>query len=334
MAARSPNRRGGLCAALAPVSTLAAVWLWMASASAAPASSEPARAQAEAALKEGNALFAAGQYQRALERYQAAQSLVASPKLLFNFGQTYRQLGRDVEAIEAYERFLAEVPDAAPDLRRQAQQRIGELLGRIGHAQISADLDGAEVVIDGKSRGTTPLAAPVRLAPGPHQVVVQPPGSSGAPFVERIEIQGGRSVLVRARFAAPAAAARPPAPATAADAVVRRDAPPAAPKEPTVPALRRAGQVTVAAAVVLAVAGAVMVGSSWMKYSDARDGGCVGRGSCDQDASYISRRNTQALVLLGAAGAAAVTGGLLWYLNPIAPAPGQVGLVGGAAWSF
>jgi hypothetical protein len=309
--------------------------LALALAGAAP--SEMDRLVAQRELKEGNLQFAQGQYQQALDHYQAAYKRVPSARLFFNFAQAFRQLGRDVEAVDFYERFLAEATDVAPQLRGEAQQHLGATLGRIGTAQVSADVDGAEVLVDGRARGTTPLPGPIRLSPGPHQVVVQPRGSDAPPFVERIEVAAGKTVLIKARFADRKVAAAPAAPIPAAAPSIAIAPPPPPPRG--TPALRRVGQLAVATGAVLAVAGGIILGTSWAKYGEAADGGCLerGAGACEADARFISGRNTQALILLGGAVAAGAAGGVLWWANPV-PSPrgdrSDLGLAAGAAWRF
>jgi hypothetical protein len=295
-----------------------------------PAVAEPTEAERLAAqrdLKEGNQLFALGEYQRALERYQAAYQRVPSVKLFFNFGQAYRQLGRDVEAAESYERFLAESPDTPSEVRREAQQHLGAMLGRIGYAQVSADVDGADVLVDGRSHGPTPLRGPIRLTPGPHQVVVQ--AKPGPPYLERIEVEARKTVLVKARFADRAVPAAAPQLRSAPVALVRTR------REGEAPPLRRVGQIAVAAGVVMAVAGGVVLATSWAKYADATDGGCLKKTptTCEDDARLVARRNTQSLILLGGAAVAGVLGGVLWYVSPL-PGRGEVGLRAGAGWTF
>src|SRR5579871_187474 len=70
------------------------------------------KAHAQALLNEGADLYDRGQLVEALGRFQSAYAAYPSPKLWFNIGQAERDLGRHVEAMEAFERFLADVKDA------------------------------------------------------------------------------------------------------------------------------------------------------------------------------------------------------------------------------
>jgi tetratricopeptide (TPR) repeat protein len=61
-------------------------------------------------------LFDRGGLAEALEKFEQADAEYASPKLFFNIGQANRDLGRPVEAIEYFERFLTEVKAASTEL--------------------------------------------------------------------------------------------------------------------------------------------------------------------------------------------------------------------------
>jgi tetratricopeptide (TPR) repeat protein len=81
-------------------------------------------AGAQRDLKEGNQLFAIGEYQRALERYQEAYRRVPSVKLFFNLAQTYRLLGRDVDRRGELRAVPGRSPDTPSEVRREAQQHL------------------------------------------------------------------------------------------------------------------------------------------------------------------------------------------------------------------
>src|SRR2546429_264639 len=83
----------------------------------ARAQTSEARERARALLAEGAKLFDDGDYEGALGKFEAAHRLVPSPKLYFNIGQAQRSLARDVEALEAFETFVAEAHDAPAERR-------------------------------------------------------------------------------------------------------------------------------------------------------------------------------------------------------------------------
>ena len=62
--------------------------------------------EARALFKEGNRLLDAGDYVGALDMFKGAYSRWPNVKILLNLGTALRQLGRNVEAAEHYEKYL------------------------------------------------------------------------------------------------------------------------------------------------------------------------------------------------------------------------------------
>ena len=85
------------------------------------------RAKAQTLLDEGATLYARGDHTGALDRFNAAYAACPSSKIWFNIGQTYRVLGRPVEARDAYQHFLDEVPNASREDREDAQASLDGL---------------------------------------------------------------------------------------------------------------------------------------------------------------------------------------------------------------
>jgi hypothetical protein len=144
---------------------------------ATPALSEPdAKTRAQALLGDGTVLYEHGDFAGALAKFQAAYAIYPSPNLQFNIGQADRELERPVEAIEAFERFLAQVTKAAPELLSEANQSLADLRSKLGRIKIVCETPDAEVAIDGKTVGSTPLAQPVWALPGRHKVMIRHAG--------------------------------------------------------------------------------------------------------------------------------------------------------------
>lgn len=77
-----------------------------------------ARAQARGSDEEARALFHAatvafdeGRYESALEYFERSYALSRRPELLYNVGVTAERLRRDTRALEAFRRFLVELPN-------------------------------------------------------------------------------------------------------------------------------------------------------------------------------------------------------------------------------
>ena len=70
----------------------------------------------------GRAAYDVGSYREALNYFQQAYDLSGRPRLLYNIGQCADRLRMDDAALEAFQRYLRENPDA--DNRLQIQERI------------------------------------------------------------------------------------------------------------------------------------------------------------------------------------------------------------------
>jgi hypothetical protein len=195
---------------------------------AAPPASGAKKAAAQL-IDEGNELLDQRQYQAALARYEAAHALYPTPKIFFNMAEAHRELKNYVEAIEHYERFLAEsgVKKRSP-LRKQAAREIADLERRIGRLRVEGGTLGAEVFVDGKLAGKVPLLG-FRLLPGFHQVAIQIEGA----IAKRIEVEVKRgeeaavdaSVEIAPPPPPPAAPPPPPPPIAVAPPVTAPVAP-------------------------------------------------------------------------------------------------------------
>lgn len=81
-------------------------------ASTAHAQDSRAEAEARSVFDAGQVAFTAGHYSDALVYFRRSYNLSHRPALLFNIGLCHDRLREDTAAIEAYERYLAEVPTA------------------------------------------------------------------------------------------------------------------------------------------------------------------------------------------------------------------------------
>jgi hypothetical protein len=184
---------------------------------AAHAQPTSVKAEARAKLQRGAQLVQEGEFAQALTQFKDAYDLVPSPKIFFNFGIAYVGLGRYSEALESFERFSAEAKDASPANLSEARQQIETLDGKVEKVTVTSDRDGAAVSVDGRSYGLTPLAHPIYVDPGSHQLVVQ---DNDRPLIENFTAFAGKEGSLVMRFNAPeeaGAAGGSAGPAHAAD---------------------------------------------------------------------------------------------------------------------
>jgi tetratricopeptide (TPR) repeat protein len=165
------------------------------------------RQQARKLVKQGVVKLREGDYVTALDLFSRAFKVFPSPKIQFNIGQTYKELGRYLDAIGAYEKFFKDAAqDTSPALKKLARDNIQDLLRKIAIVTIQVSVDGATVSVDGKARGVSPLGAPLRLMPGSHSVVVKLTGyetvvvnlklEANARLTRRITLQKPRPKVV------------------------------------------------------------------------------------------------------------------------------------------
>ena len=87
------------------------------------------------------------------------------------------QAKRDAEAYAAYSEWLEKFGAKAPVAKKNlAQARLKEIEARTGTLNLAIAEPGAQVSVDDKPVGTSPLAAPLRLSAGPHRVRVTKDG--------------------------------------------------------------------------------------------------------------------------------------------------------------
>ena len=303
-------------------------------AQASPLPADPqAKAQAQELLSQGSKLYHQGDLAGALEKFEAAYVAFPSPKLMFNIGQAKRDLGRPVEAVEAFQRFLAEATNASPETMAEARNSVAELRGRLGKIRIDCDTAGAQIAVDGKSVGLAPLPDLVWATPGRHQVTAK--HVSAAPAIEDVEVAAGSVSTMTLRLLPLTVPLAAPAPApTAAPNLGLQAAPrPSAVSEGWW--LGRKWTWVAAGSTVLLAVGAITAGVLMQDKFDSLRSSCgagkPGRPGCPQgDIDSVSSRQTIANVFWGLTAAAAVTTGLLFYFEgrPVTVAPVAGGATG------
>jgi len=145
--------------------------------------SQAALETARAHVARGNELAARDQYGAALREFNDAYATDGDFAILYNIGQCHVALGHPVEAIDAFSRYLADgrgrVPAGRGDL---LGAQIAMLQSRIAELTIVIVGPDAEVRLDGRDLGRSPLPHPIRLNAGSYHVTVTP---DNGPVVSR-----------------------------------------------------------------------------------------------------------------------------------------------------
>jgi hypothetical protein len=114
-------------------------------------------------LREGADALKRGDFGSALAAFQAAYTAVPSPKIKYDFGLAYLGLGRDAEALQAFDAFLGEALDAPADKRSRAEQYRAELRARV--PAVAAVPRSPEPAPPGAAVDHAPAGPPAAVAP-------------------------------------------------------------------------------------------------------------------------------------------------------------------------
>jgi hypothetical protein len=156
-------------------------------------------------------LYEEGNYDAALVEFQRAAALRPSYKLFYNMGQVRVALQDYAAALEAYRLYLEQGGDKVPAARReQVQQEMKRLEPRVARLSVETDVPGAEVLVDDRAMGKTPLAAPLIVNAGSRRIQVRHP--SHAPQSRVVSLAGAVQDRVLFRFATDRGSAQPARP--------------------------------------------------------------------------------------------------------------------------
>jgi hypothetical protein len=160
------------------------------------AQSAEVKAQAQKKAREGQKLADKGQHDKALALFKEAYDLLQEPGYLYNMGIEYQALGRDVDAYDAFDRFLKDVQKIPPEFIADANQQQRELRKRLGEVEVRCTQEGARISVDDRDTAQTPTDAPIRVPAGAHRLSVRKEGFET--FQTSIEVSGGAKLKIEA----------------------------------------------------------------------------------------------------------------------------------------
>ena len=255
-------------------------------------------------FRSGVAFYKDRDFPAALVEFKRAYELAPNYRVLFNLGQTARELRDYAGALSAFEQYLREAgPEILTARRKEVQASVEELKRKVGRIKVSTNVDGAEILIDDVSVGVAPLAAPVVVNVGRRKLVATRSGyTPGQRVVDVAGMEEAALTLELTKIEEP-----------------RADLPPAQPVKPGIPAVTWVMlSTTAAAAVVTGVMGGLAV--------SARGGLTQALATFPGNAKSIAdaqgRTKTFAVatdVALGLTVATAITTVVLFVVAPRAP---------------
>ncbi|MCP4675167.1 MAG: PEGA domain-containing protein [Deltaproteobacteria bacterium] len=131
------------------------------------------RIQALEHFKAGISFLKADDAQSAAEEFEKSMSLYPNKGALFNLANSYKALNRYAEALEAFRRLRTDFGDKLKkDMRDATERNEREIRDLVSELEIQVDRDNADVHLDDRKVGESPLLEPLVLNPGVHKVVV------------------------------------------------------------------------------------------------------------------------------------------------------------------
>lgn len=146
------------------------------------------RAEAREHFDRGLRLFNQQDNEGALAEFQRAYELVPHPMVLYNLGLVLSAAGRPIQAVESFDRLLANPAGLDAGRLARAKDERARQAALIADVTVTSSVEGATVEVDGFEVGKTPLAAPLRIAQGSHVVALAAPGY--APMQKQINVVG------------------------------------------------------------------------------------------------------------------------------------------------
>lgn len=139
-------------------------------AAAAPAGADDtAQRDAQARFEEGLGRVRADNLAGALVSFQQAYAVMHKPAVVWNLALVEEKTSHPVDALAHFREYLRVAPEADPD-RVRAQKHIDGLNAATGHIDVAAPTGAAITVDRTQALGATPLADPIDVAPGHHDV--------------------------------------------------------------------------------------------------------------------------------------------------------------------
>ena len=206
----------------------------------ARAAPEPASASDRAAknaserFQRGVALYREGSFDAALAEFERAYDMSPNYRVLYNIGQVQVQREDYVEAVVAFRRYLDEgAAELTSQRHSEVDEEISRLQGRIATLRVECNVDGAELVIDGASVGTLPMAG-ISVNAGVRRVVVRKNGF--LPHESRVTLAGGERTELKITLEAQTSEVLQPTeePPTETDTPVETSDPVAEPQQASV----------------------------------------------------------------------------------------------------
>lgn len=146
------------------------------------------------------------EWDAAVSEFLKSREILPTSTNTYNAAVALRKAKRFDEALEMYEALLKEFPEIPAAEKQVAARELEQLQASIGTLTVEGAVPNAKIIVDGRERGTFPLAAPLRLGAGSHTVRVSADGY--LPFETKVDVVGQKTTTVKPTLAALTAAGR------------------------------------------------------------------------------------------------------------------------------
>jgi hypothetical protein len=177
--------------------SVAAVLAFLVVSSPVCAFAQPALAQSE--IAEGDKSTRGHDFNAALAHYKNAMQASPSGRAEMGVGDALYNLGRLGESYETYNDTQNNFgPKLGPIEKALVAKRLKELAGKTGWVSLRVAENGAQVDVDGRQLGASPVQPLVRVSAGSHEVHVNKTGF--APFIARVDVAADGTAVVEAKL--------------------------------------------------------------------------------------------------------------------------------------
>jgi tetratricopeptide (TPR) repeat protein len=175
------------------MTALTAAVILLAAASARGAAEASAAKEAKLHFKNGLTLFEEKAYEKAIVEFKEAYRLYPFDKILYNIALCYDNMHAYSEAMSYYMSYLATADKIPAKTKKAISKRLDELGNYVGLLEVSSSEPAAEIVVDGKVVGQTPVTS-ITIEVGEHEIVVRKKGF--VPFYQRVTVVSGSTTSV------------------------------------------------------------------------------------------------------------------------------------------
>ncbi len=155
-----------------------------------PASSVNDSAYLRALYKKAQAAFEANDYEQARGLFLQAWAIQPSAEIALGLGQVELELKRYRDCAEHLDYAIRNIPPTVNEsVLGKAKKALAESTAQLAVIRVTTNREGADISVDGKTVGKAPLAAPLFLEPGNHEIAAHF-GNSG--ITRPVSLQAGQ----------------------------------------------------------------------------------------------------------------------------------------------